>query len=93
MSSTDGYLSDKELKDVAEFLSRDQLIELLIRRIKEIRKLKERVATNNLVAVLKRTLEGNEDCKVIFDNEEDNINYVLDVCNNFRKELALQKCE
>jgi len=40
-----------------------------------------------LVNVLKRTLTGNDEVRVEFDNKEDNINYVLDICNNFKKEL------
>lgn len=39
------------------------------------------------ISALKRALEGNEEVRVEFGNEEDNINYVLDVCNNFKKEL------
>ncbi len=39
-----------------------------------------------LVDVLKRTL-NNEEVRVEFDSEEDNINYILDVCNSFKKEL------
>ncbi len=39
------------------------------------------------VSVLKRALDGNDDVKVEFENEEDNMNYILDVCNNFKKEL------
>ena len=44
-------------------------------------------SADTFVEILKRTLEGNNEVRVEFDNEEDNINYVLDVCNNFRKEL------
>jgi predicted unusual protein kinase regulating ubiquinone biosynthesis (AarF/ABC1/UbiB family) len=39
------------------------------------------------VEILKKALEGNDEVKVEFENEADNINYVLDVCNNFKKEL------
>jgi len=42
---------------------------------------------NYFVSILKRTLDGNEEVRVEFENEEDNINYILDVCNNFKKEL------
>ena len=44
------------------------------------------------VGVLKRALDGNDDVKVEFENEEDNINYILDVCNNFKKELEKDYC-
>lgn len=42
---------------------------------------------NLFVEILKRTLEGNDEVRVEFESEEDNINYILDVCNNFKKEL------
>ncbi len=39
------------------------------------------------VSVLKRALDGNDDVKVEFENEHDQMDYILDVCNNFKKEL------
>jgi len=39
------------------------------------------------VEVLKKTLKGNKDVRVEFEKPEDNINYILDVCNAFKKEL------
>ena len=39
------------------------------------------------VSVLKRALDGNNDVKVEFENKEDNMDYILDVCNNFKNEL------
>jgi len=39
------------------------------------------------VDILKRTLEGDERVKVEFNNEEDNINYILDICSCFKKQL------
>lgn len=45
------------------------------------------ISVDYLVDILKRTLSGNDEVKVEFDNEEDNINYILDVCNNFKREL------
>lgn len=51
-----------------------------------------RLNINYFVDVLKRALEGNDNVKVEFDNENDNINYVLDVCSNFKKELEKDCC-
>ena len=51
----------------------------------------KRINTDYLVKILKRTLGGNSDVKVEFDNESDNINFILDVCNNFKLELELEK--
>ena len=39
------------------------------------------------VNILKRALDGNDDVKVEFENEHDQMDYILDVCNNFKKEL------
>lgn len=44
-------------------------------------------SVNVFVEVLKKTLEGNKDVRVEFDNVDDNVNYVLDICNAFKKEL------
>jgi len=65
--------------------SRKQFDDLLSDFAKQY--LKEQFNVNYFADVLKRALQGNNDVKVEFDNEEDNINYVLDVCNNFKKEL------
>ena len=44
-------------------------------------------ATNYLCQVLQQTLEVNEEVKVEFGNEEDNIYYILDVVKLFRENL------
>ena len=49
------------------------------------------INTNYLVEILKRTFKGNSDVKVEFGNESDNINFILDVCNNFKLELEKDK--
>ena len=45
------------------------------------------ISVNYLVKILKRTLKGNSEVRVEFETEADNINYILDVCNNFKMEL------
>ena len=53
----------------------------------------DRHSANYLVDVLKRTLKGNNNCHVEFDNEQDEIDYILDVVNNFRKILKNDNAE
>jgi hypothetical protein len=45
------------------------------------------IKVDYFVSVLKRALDGNDDVKVEFENENDQMDYILDVCNNFKKEL------
>jgi len=46
-----------------------------------------RTDINYLCQVLKKTLEGNNEIRVEFSNENDNVNYILDVVKLFRKAL------
>jgi hypothetical protein len=50
------------------------------------------LSVDYLANILKRTLEGNKEVRVEFGNEEDNINYILDVCSIFKKELQKDYC-
>lgn len=45
------------------------------------------IKVDYFVSVLKRALDGNDNVKVEFENEHDQMDYILDVCNNFKKEL------
>lgn len=48
---------------------------------------KEGTTIDYLYNVLKRTLEGDEQVKVEFDNKKDEANFILDVCNSFKRVL------
>lgn len=41
MSSTGDYISDKELKEAYNYLPKERLIEIVIEKTKEIRKLRD----------------------------------------------------
>ena len=50
----------------------------------------QKYSIDNLAGMLKRALEGNDKVMVKFDNEDDNINFILDVVNNFKKEYRIK---
>ena len=78
----------EELEATAEHLTDFGIY--LMKAMEQYRNSK-RINTDYLVKILKRTLGGNSDVKVEFDNESDNINFILDVCNNFKLELEKDK--